>query len=93
MNESGLSYGYELQFRLKFAEGRGNEFQDFFNNLMERRDPDFRRVRPWGNQGDRKNDGWSPASRTLFQVYAPARFKASELATKLTEDFDGAVDY
>ena len=93
MNESGLSYGYELQFRLKFAEGRGNEFQDFFNNLMERRDPGFRRVRPWGNQGDRKNDGWSPASRTLFQVYAPAKFKASELTTKLTEDFDGAVDY
>ncbi len=93
MNESGLSYGYELQFRLKFAEGRGDEFQDFFNNLMERRDPGFRRVRPWGNQGDRKNDGWSPASRTLFQVYAPAKFKASELTTKLTEDFDGAVNY
>ena len=93
MSEPGLSYGYELQFRLRFAEGRGTEFQDFFNNLMERRDPGFRRVRPWGNQGDRKNDGWSPASRTLFQVYAPARFKASDLATKLTEDFDGAVDY
>lgn len=93
MSESGLPYGYELQFRLKFAEGRGNEFQDFFNNLMERRDPDFRRVRPWGNQGDRKNDGWSPASRTLFQVYAPASFKASDLATKLAEDFEGAVDY
>ncbi len=93
MNEPGLPYGYELQFQLKFAEGRGNEFQDFFNNLMERRDPDFRRVRPWGNQGDRKNDGWSPASRTLFQVYAPASFRASDLATKLTEDFDGAVDY
>ena len=93
MSGPSLPYGYELQFRLKFAEGRGNEFQDFFNRLMERRDPGFRSVRPWGNQGDRKNDGWSPANRTLFQVYAPASFKASDLATKLTEDFDGAVDY
>lgn len=93
MNEQGLPYIHELLFRLKFAESRGNEFQDFFNNLMERRDPDFRRVRPWGNQGDRKNDGWSPASRTLYQVYAPASFKSSDLAAKLTDDFDGAVDY
>ena len=47
MSKPGLSYGYELQFRLKCAEGRGTEFQDFFNNLMERRDPGFRRVRPY----------------------------------------------
>jgi len=93
VSNQGLPYGYELQFRLKFAEGRGIAFQDFFNDLMERRDPGFRRVRPWGNQGDRKNDGWSPASRTLFQVYAPTSFKASDLSRKLTEDFDGAEDY
>ena len=93
MSPPGLPYGYELQFRLKFLEARGSEFQYFFTSLMERRDPNFRRVRPWGNQGDRKNDGWSPVTRTLFQVYAPASFSSSELAAKLTADLDGAVDY
>ena len=93
MSGLALPYGFELQFRLVFAEFRGNEFQDFFNSVMERRDPEFRRVRPWGSHGDRKNDGWSPATRTLFQVYAPSRYKANQLAAKLQNDYDGAIDY
>ena len=93
MSGSELPYGYELQFRLLFAEFRGNQFQDFFNRLMERRDPDFRRVRPWGSVGDRGNDGWSPRQRMLFQVYAPSSYRASELATKLRQDYDSAIGY
>ena len=93
MTGQELPPGFELQFRLVFAEQRGNAFQNFFNTLMERRDPDFRRVRPWGNVGDRSNDGWSPARRMLFQVYAPSSYRASEVAEKLQEDYDGAIDY
>ena len=93
MNGSELPYGFELQFRLVFAEFRGNEFQDFFNRLMERRDPGFRRVRPWGRVGDRGNDGWSPGQRALFQVYAPYSYRAAHLATKLKHDYESAIDY
>jgi hypothetical protein len=49
---------YELKFRNAFLESRGEAFQDLFSSIMEKRYPgDFIRTRPWGNQGDRKNDG------------------------------------
>ena len=88
-----LSRGWEIVFRLTCLESRGDAFQELFARIMERRDPDFQRVRPWGNQGDRKNDGWSPARRTLFQCYAPSAFKASRLETKLIEDYEGAISH
>jgi hypothetical protein len=78
---------------LACAERRGDEYQNLFALIMERRDPGFQRVRPWGNAGDRKNDGWSPARRMLFQCYAPSSLKVSELTSKLDEDYAGAIDY
>jgi hypothetical protein len=58
-----------------------------------RRDPGFRRVRPWGSTGDRKNDGWSPARRMLFQCYAPSSLSVSDLTGKLDADYEGAAAY
>lgn len=80
-------------FRLACAERRGEAYQDLFAQIMERRDPGFQRVRPWGSAGDRKNDGWSPARRTLFQCYAPSTMSASTLVAKLEEDYAGAIKY
>jgi hypothetical protein len=51
---------------------------------------DFMACRPWGNRGDRKNDGFLKSKRQLFQVYAPNEMKASEAIRKITEDFEGA---
>ena len=93
MPDKSIPYGNELQFRLKFAELDGDGFQDFFSDLMERRDPGFRRVRPWGNHGDRKNDGWTPSRRELYQVYAPSTFSSQKLVEKLQEDYDGAINH
>lgn len=88
-----LAPGWEIKFRLACAERRGEAYQDLFAQIMERRDPAFQRIRPWGNAGDRKNDGWSPARRMLFQCYAPSTLSASDLASKLSEDYAGAIDY
>ncbi len=88
-----LSHGWEIIFRLACQERRGDAYQDLFAQIMERRDISFQRVRPWGNQGDRKNDGWSPANRVLFQCYAPSTFSAAALESKLVEDYEGAVEY
>ena len=60
---------------------------------MERRDPSFQRVRPWGNVGDRKNDGWSPDRRVLFQCYAPSSMSVANLEAKLDDDYAGAIGY
>ena len=85
---------YEKCFEVSFLVKRGNEFQDFFSEIMEKRYPsDFVRVRPWGNVGDRKNDGYLKSARTLFQVYAPNEMKAREAISKIREDFDGAIPY
>lgn len=88
-----LSHGWEIVFRLACLERRGEAYQHLFALIMERRDAGFQRVRPWGNQGDRKNDGWSPDRRTLFQCYAPSSFSAATLAAKLVEDYEGAMEY
>lgn len=82
-----------MVFRQAFLERRENEFQNLFAQIMERRDPGFQRVRPWGNQGDRKNDGWSPARRMLFQCYAPSTLTSTRLESKLADDYEGAIHH
>jgi hypothetical protein len=85
---------YELKFVVAFYEKGGGEFQDFFSEIMEKCHPgDFLRVRPWGNVGDRKNDGYLRSKRVLFQVYAPNDMAASEAISKIHVDFHGALPY
>lgn len=85
---------YEKDFRILFLESKGDAFQGLFEKLMSKRYPgDFMACRPWGNVGDRKNDGYLPSKRTLFQVYAPNELKASEAIQKIREDFSGAKQH
>ena len=88
-----MASGWEIRFRLACLERRGEAYQELFAEIMERRDVGFQRVRPWGSQGDRKNDGWSPERRMLFQSYAPSTLSVSALTAKLTEDYEGAAAY
>lgn len=85
---------YELAFKVAFMERKADEFQDLFSSVMEKRYPaDFFRVRPWGNVGDRKNDGYLRTRRFLFQSYAPNEMDAAKCVAKIKEDFDGALPY
>lgn len=85
---------YRLAFRVRFLECRGDGFQNLFSDIMEKRYPgDFTRLRPWGNQGDRKNDGLLRSSQMLFQCYAPNEMKSRETVNKIDEDFRGAVQH
>lgn len=91
MDQFRRSY-YEVVFKNFYLEKGENEFQDFFSEIMEKCHPgDFQRVRPWGKAGDRKNDGYLPSQRMLFQVYAPNRMKAANAIAKINEDFKGAL--
>jgi hypothetical protein len=49
--------------------------------------------RPWGNVGDKKNDGYLKSERRLFQVYAPNEMTAAEAKKKIAEDFAGALEH
>lgn len=85
---------YEIKFELAFVTRRADEFQDFFSSVMEKRYPaDFIRVRPWGNAGDRKNDGYLRSRRILFQCYAPKKIDAATCVAKINEDFTGALPH
>lgn len=82
---------YDLRFENAFLRAKGNEFQTFFERLMSMaHKEDFMACRPWGNIGDRKNDGFLKSDRRLFQVYAPNEMKATDAINKITEDFEGA---
>lgn len=85
---------YEKDFRIAFLEVRGDAFQRFFEVLMGKVYPDdFIACRPWGNIGDRKNDGYLPSKRILFQVYAPNEISASKAISKINEDFEGSKEH
>jgi hypothetical protein len=85
---------YEKDFRIAFLESKGDGFQHLFERLMSKAYPnDFLACRPWGNVGDRKNDGYLPSTRTLFQSYAPNELKATDAIKKINEDFEGAKEY
>lgn len=83
---------YRLTFENRFRKSLGDGFQSLFEELMSQRHPgDFMPCTPWGNVGDKKNDGFLKSKRTLFQVYAPREMSATEAKKKIGEDFAGAL--
>ncbi len=57
---------------------------------MLKHDPTFISVKPMGREGDWKCDGFSQATGTVYQCYAPEDLKESQSVKKIKEDFDGA---
>ena len=85
---------FEQDFKLAFYLKKGDEFENWFAEIMELRYPgDFKRVRPWGRVGDRKNDGYLRSKRTMFQVYAPNELRNRDTLRKINEDYAGAVPH
>lgn len=82
-------------FKLKIHESNGQKFEDLFRDIMNYREPNFRSIKPWGNIGDRKNDGYIKTKGIFFQVHAPENVIASYVATvkKLKIDFDGLLSH
>jgi hypothetical protein len=85
---------FEAKFENAFLKAKGDAFQDFFEKLMGLAyKADFMACRPWGNAGDRKNDGFLKSERRLFQVYAPNEMTAALAISKIRDDFEGAKAY
>ena len=93
MDDLSRAY-YEVVLENKFLKKKGNEFQNFFSEIMEKCHlGDFQRVRPWGKSGDKKNDGYLKSERNIYQVYAPNELTATEAIQKIDEDFHGALPH
>lgn len=80
-----------MRFRLKIHESNGQAFEDLFTNIMRYAEKDFVSIKPWGNIGDRKNDGYIKSKGIFFQVFAPEEITKSypEVIKKLIKDFNG----
>lgn len=60
---------YEERFRNLLLTPRGDAFQTVLERLMAvAHAGNFMACRPWGNQGDRKNDALLRSESRLFQV-------------------------
>lgn len=83
-----------MRFKVRVYEGTGEAYQDLFSLIMELNHPgDFVRIRPWGNVGDKKNDGYHRSQRHLYQVYAPNELSAKDAIDKINTDFHGALPH
>ncbi|MBI5354508.1 MAG: hypothetical protein HZB50_17850 [Chloroflexi bacterium] len=78
-----------LQFKNNIHSKNGNEFQSFFEDIMEKAFLDFQKIRPRGNEGDGGNDGYRKELGIYYQVYSPRTPKINEkdAAKKLVRDF------
>jgi len=81
------------QFKLKIHEANGQAFEDIFTAIMNYVESDFQSIKPWGNIGDRKNDGYIKSKGIFFQVYSPEEITTSypNVVKKLNEDFKGLL--
>jgi len=84
---------HRLLYRLKCSELAGTEFQGFFERIMARADRTFAAVKPMGSAGDWKCDGYSAATTTVYQCYAPDALTAAKTCDKVLVDFNGAKSH
>lgn len=76
-------------FELEVRRNKGMEYQYLLNSVLSKAFSDFVPIRPYGNVGDRKNDGYVPSCGMYFQVYAPNLLEKNEAtaAAKAQADF------
>lgn len=84
-----------ILFQNKILNSDGNSFEDLFTQIMNYAEPDFQQIKPWGNIGDRKNDGFIRSKGIYYQVFAPENIKNSyyETVSKLEKDFNGLLNH
>src|SRR5262245_9936174 len=90
MNNQQRFFAHTL-LELRIHRSDGQSYEDLFTAVMTNRFPDFTPVDPYGNSGDRKNDGYIKPLGKYYQVYAPrdSASKAHESAKKALTDFEG----
>lgn len=72
----------------------GYVFQDLCNRLCYVLYPnDYSPVRPGGNKGDLKNDGYCPEARIFFAAHATRGEYLSKIKRKIKEDLEGCINH
>ncbi len=94
MEQNSLFIARKL-FQLKIHELNGQAFENFFIKVLGLFNSNFRPVKPQGNIGDRKNDGFDSFKGIYYQIYAPENIKIKqwESLKKLKKDFSGLYSF
>src|SRR5271163_2393549 len=76
-------------FKLKVHQANGIIFEQLFTQVMCYSRTGFLKIKPYGNQGDRGNDGYEKDYGRYFQIYSPEdpSSKIGEAIKKLAADF------
>lgn len=87
-------YIARIQFQNKIYKADGQAFEDIFTATMNYSCEGFQSIKPWGNIGDRKNDGYIKSEGTYYQVYAPEDITKSyvDFVKKIKTDFLGLIE-
>lgn len=84
------------EFNLNIHRKNGQEFEDYFIDIMKHGNPDFLPVKAHGRIGDKKNDGYDRKKGEYFQVFAPFEIGKDRtiynVVNKLNADFQGLLD-
>ena len=90
-------YIYKNFFKQRILEYKGQAFEDFFVQIMEKHNPNFQPVKAFGSIGDKKNDGFDKTTGTYYQVFAPENLTKKETISscvkKLEQDFSKLFVY
>ncbi|MDK2951995.1 MAG: hypothetical protein PWQ77_1660 [Kosmotogales bacterium] len=90
-------YVIRIMFKLRIHKKNGQEFEDFFCDIMEKYNNNFHPVKAHGKIGDKKNDGFDKVTGTYYQVHAPENINKRETiyesASKLKRDFTGLLEF
>lgn len=82
-----------IAFRNLLYSSDGTAFEKVFTEIMQYRHPGFIQVKPYGNIGDRSNDGFIPDDGVYFQVFAPENINktktVADAVAKADDDFQG----
>ncbi|MBU1669320.1 NACHT domain-containing protein [bacterium] len=81
-------------FENRILKSDKQAFEDLFTEIMNYKELDFRSIKPWGNIGDRKNDGYIESRGIFYQVYAPEDIRKSypDVIKKIKTDFNGLIE-
>lgn len=87
-------YRIVVNLELKLRQSAGDEFQDFFSKVMQKKHgDDFVRVRPFGQKGDKGCDGYLQSCGAVYQCYGALngdKGKVDYLIGKMADDFAAA---
>lgn len=84
-----------IMFHNKILRSDAQAYEDLFVWVLGYAYPDFAPVKPQGQIGDQKNDGYLRGQGVYYQVYAPEDLKKStrNASEKLKDSFDGLKEY